>query len=62
MLYDNASMASYRKGVDWPAVLLYVLLVGFGWCNLYAANYNPEAGVQFSFGAEYFKQLCWIAV
>ena len=62
MLSDNSSMASYRKGVDWPTVLLYVLLVAFGWCNLYAANYNPEVGMQFSFDAEYFKQLCWIAV
>lgn len=62
MLSDNSSMASYRKGVDWPTVLLYVMLVAFGWCNLYAANYNPEVGGQFSFGAEYSKQLCWIAV
>lgn len=62
MLSDNNSMASYRKGIDWITLLLYVLLVAFGWANLYAANYNPEAGAQFSFGSEYFKQLVWIAI
>ncbi len=60
MLSDNSSMASYRKGIDWLTVFLYVLLVGFGWANLYAANYNPEVGAQFSFGTEYSKQLVWI--
>ena len=60
MLSDNSSMASYRKGIDWLTVFLYVLLVGFGWANLYAANYNPEVGAQFSFGTEYSNQLVWI--
>lgn len=62
MLSDNNSMASYRKGVDWITLLLYVFLVAFGWANLYAANYNPEAGAQFSFNSEYFKQLIWIVI
>ncbi|MBP5418415.1 MAG: rod shape-determining protein RodA [Bacteroidales bacterium] len=52
----------YRKGIDWWMVLLYVALVGFGWANLYAANFNPETGVFFSVDAEYFKQLVWIGV
>lgn len=43
-------------------VLLYVALVGFGWANLYAANFNPETGVFFSVDAEYFKQLVWIGI
>lgn len=53
---------SYRKGIDWLTVLLYVLLVGFGWLNLYAANFNPETKVFFSVDAEYFKQLIWIGI
>ncbi len=52
----------YRKGIDWWMVLLYVALVGFGWANLYAANFNPETGVFFSVDAEYFKQLVWIGI
>ncbi len=62
MLSDNSSMASYRKGIDWLTVLLYLFLVAFGWANLYAANYNPEVGPQFTFGSEYFKQLIWIGL
>lgn len=55
-------MSSYRKGVDWVTVLLYAFLVIFGWCNLYAANYNPEVGPQFSLDAQYAKQLIWVGV
>ena len=52
----------YRKGIDWMTVFIYTLLVGFGWMNLYAANFNPETGVFFSVNAEYFKQLVWIGI
>lgn len=53
---------TYSKGVDWLTVILYALLVGFGWLNLYAANFNPETKVFFSVDAEYFKQLVWIGI
>ncbi len=53
---------SYHRGVDWPTILLYVALVGFGWSNLYAANYKPEVGLEFSLSSEYFKQLVWIII
>lgn len=59
MLTNNNS---YRKGIDWLTVILYALLVTFGWMNLYAANFNPETKVFFSVDAEYFKQLMWIIV
>lgn len=52
----------YHKGVDWPLVILYFVLVAFGWCNIYAANFNPETKVFFSVDAEYFKQLIWIGI
>lgn len=52
----------YHKGIDWLMVVLYVALVGFGWLNLYAANYNPETKIAFTVEAEYFKQLVWIGV
>lgn len=58
----TGAMGSYRKGVDWITIILYAILVIFGWCNLYAANYNPEVGVQFSFSTEYFRQLVWIII
>ncbi len=62
-MFSNIGVSnSYRKGVDWLTVILYILLVAFGWSNLYAANYNPEVGLQFSLSSEYFKQLMWIGV
>ena len=48
------------KKIDWVVVLLYTLLVGFGWLNIYAANFNPENPVFFDTKFEYFKQLMWI--
>ncbi|MCQ2227189.1 MAG: rod shape-determining protein RodA [Bacteroidales bacterium] len=52
----------YHKGVDVTLVILYLLLVVFGWMNIYAANFNPETKVFFSMDAEYFKQLMWVIV
>ncbi|MCU4162568.1 rod shape-determining protein RodA [Carboxylicivirga caseinilyticus] len=51
---------SQTKKIDWVVVLLYALLVGFGWLNIYAANFNPENPVFFDTKFEYFKQLMWI--
>lgn len=56
--YNN----QYNKGIDWLMVVLYIVLVGFGWFNIYAANFDPESKVFFSADAEYFKQLMWIGV
>ena len=53
---------AYRKGIDWITLLIYFILVLFGWLNIYAANFNPESPVFFSVEAEYFKQLIWIGV
>lgn len=47
---------------DWVCVTIYLLLVIFGWMNLYAANFNPEHPVFFDTGKEYFKQLTWIGM
>lgn len=50
------------KGIDWPTVSLYLILVIFGWLNLYAANTSPDATDFFDTSKEYFKQLIWIIV
>lgn len=47
--------------VDWLAILLYGLLVIFGWVNIYAANYDPESSLGIlSFRLESGKQLMFI--
>lgn len=53
---------TYQKGIDLVTVLIYLVLVVFGWLNIYAANFNPETQVFFTTNAEYFKQLIWIGV
>lgn len=47
-------------GVDWFLVFIYVLLVGFGWVNIYAASFTEEHSAIFDFSIEYGKQLLWI--
>ncbi|WP_428741264.1 rod shape-determining protein RodA [Tenacibaculum sp.] len=49
-------------GIDWLLVLLYVLLVGFGWMNIYAASSNDEAREIFDFSTKYGKQLIFIGL
>jgi rod shape determining protein RodA len=48
------------KSLDWVTVVLYAVLVGFGWLNIYAANTNPDVQEFFDPGKEYLKQLVWI--
>ncbi|MDG5799502.1 rod shape-determining protein RodA [Marinilabiliaceae bacterium ANBcel2] len=50
------------KGTDWFTVILYLLLVTFGWMNILAANIEPNAPVSFDFSTEYTKQLIWIGI
>ena len=50
------------KRMDWIAVMLYLILIVFGWVNLYAANFNPENPVFFDTGKEYFKQIIWMGL
>lgn len=47
-------------GVDWILILLYFLLVGFGWINIYAASFSEEHNAIFDFSSKYGKQLLWI--
>ena len=48
------------SGIDWPLVLFFVLLVCFGWVNIYAASYTDENIQVFDFSSKYGKQLLWI--
>lgn len=47
-------------GVDWLLVLLYILLVGFGWVNIYAATVLDDTAIILDFSTRYGKQLIWI--
>ena len=50
------------KSIDWFTVVLYFLLMGFGWLNIYAANTEPDSSFFFDTNKEYIKQLIWIGI
>ncbi len=49
-------------GIDFTLVFLYVLLVLFGWMNIYAASHSDLQSDLFDFGTKYGKQLLWIGM
>jgi rod shape determining protein RodA len=56
------------RSLDWPTVLLYLVLVALGWVAVYAASYSPDAPAHplstLPFGElmafNWFKQLIWM--
>lgn len=56
---SNPSISS-RK-VDWVPVFLYLLIVCFGWVNIYAACYDDVHTAVFDFSVQHGKQLIWVA-
>ncbi|UYZ57721.1 rod shape-determining protein RodA [Hymenobacter latericus] len=58
----------YSRSIDWVTLLLYILMVGVGLLNVYAASYSPEVPFSRVFTSDWsglmafnwFKQLVWI--
>ena len=46
--------------IDWTTVLLYLLLVIFGWMNVFASSYNEQVTSIFNINQNYGDQLLWI--
>lgn len=49
-------------GIDFTLVFLYILLVAFGWMNIYAASHSDLHTEILDFGTKYGKQLLWIGM
>lgn len=47
-------------GIDWILVILYIVLVGFGWMNIYAATTTDANTDMLDLSTRYGKQLLWI--
>lgn len=47
-------------GLDWILIFIYIILVGFGWLNIFAASKNDEVFQLFDFSTKYGKQLIFI--
>ena len=48
--------------IDWTTVGLYLLLVIFGWMNVFASSYNEQFTSVFNIRQNYGDQLLWILV
>ncbi len=46
--------------IDWVTVLLFLLLVSFGWGNIYSASYENETFSLTDFSQAHVKQAFWI--
>jgi rod shape determining protein RodA len=49
-------------GIDWILVFLFVILVSFGWLNIYAASKTEENNAILDFSTKYGKQILWIVL
>lgn len=48
------------RRIDWLSVLIFVLLVGIGWVNIYSSTFNQDHGSVFDLSQLYGKQLVFI--
>ena len=46
--------------IDTASVILYILLISFGWLNIYASQYNDDTKFIIDFSSRYGKQLFFI--
>lgn len=53
-------MSKSSVDFDWLTILIYFLLVGFGWINIYSASLGDETASIFDFSEVYGKQAIWI--
>lgn len=59
---NSASFGIKSWSIDWQTVIIYVLLVLFGWLNIYAAVYNDDHSSIFNIGHRYGMQMVWIGI
>ena len=48
---------SLFANIDWPLVCIYLLMLFFGWLNIYAANYGEGIHDLITMSSEPGKQL-----
>ena len=56
-------MAKSNLGnIDWLSIALFLLLILFGWMNIYSASFNDEATSILSMSDPYGKQALWLSL
>ena len=53
---------SLLSNIDWLSVTLYLILITFGWLNIFAVNYIAGDNRFFSLNHRYTMQLIWIGI
>ena len=48
--------------IDQTSLLLYAILMLFGWVNIYASQYNEDTVMMLDFSSRYGKQLLFIGI
>jgi len=51
---------SVYANLDWISILLWIVMIGFGWMNIYSANIMEASDGIFDFSQRFGKQLIWI--
>jgi rod shape determining protein RodA len=47
--------------IDWPLLIVFLLMVAMGIANVYSAAFDPEHPHLFDFSQKYGKQILWVA-
>ncbi len=53
---------SNLANIDWISILVYFLLVVFGWVNIYSASFSEASSSYFDLNQPYGKQALWIGL
>ncbi len=52
---------SLTGNIDWLTIIIWLVMIFFGWMNIYSANFIREASADtFDFSQRYGRQLIWI--
>ncbi len=55
-------LTNEKKKYDWITIVLYLLILTFGWFNIYAACYDESHAAVLDFSRQHGKQLLWIGI
>lgn len=58
--YNNEKILDIK--IDWVTVIIYFILVCFGWFSIYSSTYSGEDTVCYDYHYRYGMQLIWIGI
>ena len=50
------------ENIDYISLIIYTILIFFGWVNIYASQYNEDINLIFNLESRYGKQILFIAI